>query len=81
MVVVRVTSCKQGELDAALGQMTVKSKACTAASDMPRSRQWNKIRDVYNSATMKPMPGRKVRINSYKMKLLGMHVYLWLNAY
>lgn len=52
MVVVGVTSCKQGELDAALGQMTVKSKACSAGSDMPSSRQQNKRRDVYNSVTM-----------------------------
>lgn len=53
MVAVRLTSCKQGELDAALGQMTVKSKACGAGSDMPSSRQQNKRRDVYNSVTMR----------------------------
>lgn len=47
LVVVRLTSCKQAEPDAALGQMTVKAKARSAASVMAHRRQFNKKRDVF----------------------------------
>lgn len=59
MVVVRLTSCKQAELDAALGQMTVKSKACRAGSDMPRRRQQDKRRYVYNGVTINQCQGER----------------------
>lgn len=47
VAVVRLTSCKQAEPDAALGQMTVKAKARSAASVMARLQQFNKKRDVF----------------------------------
>lgn len=47
LAVVRLTSCKQAELDAALGQMTVKAQACSEASVMAQRRQFNKKSNVF----------------------------------
>lgn len=77
LAVVRLTSCKQAEPDAALGQMTVKAQARSAASVMAVRQKEGRVR---SGVTRSPWRGRKVRINSYKMELLGVRVYLWLYA-